>query len=485
MKEFDENLNPTEELKEEPAISQEQTGNEISLEEELENIKDMFQTELDKAIEDCDATADEFSPSQEHDVCAEGEGLETETAISPELLCECCEERERDTSLGEDYPYCSQCRDLMKTYPFGFKGILTLVAVIGLIVVSTIFMLPKSADLINGAIIADGYIAEGKVYSGLYTYYDTISSADEDFVPKKLVARCAKAFAGLNDYVDAAYMAQNYLSETELKLPTYSFVKNYTVKSETLNAVENAIYDKLSSSDTTADDIDDVIAIIDALAEKEDSNYDEYYLEYYKYVAMHTLNVDIDKQYEKLIEIDKAYGDEWVHCYDLCNTAALMGDAEKAEEYFNRIIKNNAEDGTAYAYYANAYRYCEKPDADKMLEIVEKGIEAQGSYSYATSDLYRIQATAYLLKGEYDNALKSAETMYSAVAANNYSVTNLFECLYTYALTALVADDTEAYENIEGLLEYNNYSVPNSIINAAKSQKALEKLITDTEGELA
>lgn len=475
MKEFDENLNSTEELNEESAEK------EVSLEEELENIKDMFQAELDKASENPDLkseqeTEEDFSENTE---------AEDEPEAEPENLCECCGERERDTSLGEDYPYCSQCRDLMKKYPFGFKGILTLVAVIGLIVVSTIFMLPKSADLINGAIIADGYIAEGKVYSGLYTYYDTISSADEDFIPKKLVARCAKAFAGLNDYVDAAYMAQNYLSETELKLPTYSFVKNYTVKSETLNAVENAIYDKLSSADTTADDIDDVIAIIDALGEKEDSNYDEYYLEYYKYVAMHTLKVDIDKQYEKLLEIDKAYGNEWVHCYDLCNTAALMGNVEKAEEYFNRIIKNNAEDGTAYAYYANAYRYCEKPDADKMLEIVEKGIEAQGSYSYATSDLYRIQATAYLLKGEYDNALKSAETMYSAVAANNYSVTNLFECLYTYALTALVADDTEAYENIEGLLEYNKYSVPKSIINAAKSQKALEKLITDTEGELA
>jgi len=201
---------------------------------------------------------------------------------------------------------------------------------------------------------------------------------------------------------------------------------------------------------------------------------------------MHTLGADLTEQFDKLAEIDEKYGDtEWIHYYDLCNAAALLGHIDTAEIYFNKIIKINAEDGSAYAYYANAYRYSETPDADKMLEIVNKGLEAQGNYSYATSDLYRTQALAYLLKGDTDKAFESAGTMYSAISASNYSVSNLFESLYTYALCALAADDTEAYKNVTELLKYNKYEVPDEVIKAAKSEKGIVNLITDPEGVLS
>lgn len=486
MKEFEEKLNPAEEPEEQSADFEEA----VSLEEELENIKDMFQTELDNAMngddDEPDADINEEDLDESDSEADDNDNDTDETSIPEEELCQCCEERRRDTSVDEDYPYCAECRELMRKYPFGFKGIATLIAVLALIVISVIYVFPQNLATLTAALTADEYISEGKLYSGLYAYYETVSAIDEDAVPKKVVARCAKAFASLNDYMDAAYITQTHLTETDLKLPAYSFVKDYVLKSESLTAVENAIYEPLSSADRSADDIDEVIAIIDALAEKEDAQYDPFYLDYYKYVVMHTLGADLEEQYEKLLEIDEIYGeDEWVHYYDLCNAAALMGNTEKAEEYFNKIIRKNAEDGTAYAYYANAYRYSETVDADKMLEIVEKGLAAQGSYSYATSDLYRIRATAYLLKGDTDSALESAETMYSAVSANNYSVTNLFESLYTYALCALVADDTEAYANVESLLKYNKYEVPQSIVDATKSEEALINLITDPEGDLS
>ncbi len=507
MKEFEEKLNQAEEPEEHPVgsqepetinaemptteISEESDKAPASLEEELENIRDMFQAELDNATaeendEDCGRETEASEASDESDGDDTDNEDQEDAGIPEEDLCQCCEERLRDKSIDEDYPYCSECRELMRKYPFGFKGIATLIAVIVLIGVSILYMFPQNAETLSAAITADEYVSQGKLYSGLYAYYDTVSAADTDALPKKVIARCAKAFASLNDYIDAAYIAETYLSENDLKLPTYSFLKDYTVKSETLTAVENAIYDSLSSEETTADDIDDVIAIIDALAETEDTEYDQFYLDYYKYVVMHTLGADLTEQFGKLAEIDEKYGDtEWIHYYDICNAAALLGHIDTAEEYFNRIVEKNSEDGAAYAYYANAYRYSETVDADKMLEIVEQGIAAQGTYSYSASDLYRIQATAYLLKGDTDSALASAETMYSAVYANNYSVTNLFECLYTYALCALAADDTEAYANVQGLLEYNGYEIPQSIIDGAKSEEALINLITDPEGELS
>lgn len=491
MKEFEDKLNPAEEPEEQLAVSNNADENAVSLEEELESIKDMFQAELDNAMNgdnaepDTDSDEDD-SANDEYDSEAEADGENDEDQIPDEDLCQCCEEKPRDTSIDEDYPYCSDCRELMKKYPLGFKGIASLIAVIALIVVSVIYMFPRNLQMLTASITADEYISQGKLYSGLYTYYDAISSADKDALPKKAVARCAQAFARLNDYMDASAIAKMYLSEADLKLPTYSFINDYSIKSSTLTAVENAIYEPLASEDRSADDIDDVIAIIDALSETEDAEYDPFYLDYYKYVVMHTLGADMEEQYAKLMEIDQIYGkDEWIHCYDLCNAAALMGDAEKAEEHFNRIIRKNSEDGTAYAYYANAYRFAETADADKMLEIIGQGIAAQGSYSYSASDLYRVQSIAYLLKGDTDTAFESAEKMYAAVSASNYSVTNLFECLYTYALCALSADDTDAYANVKGLLEYNGYEVPQSVVDAAESEEALINLITDPEGDLS
>ena len=484
MKEFDENFNPTEESEELTAEAEQP----VSLEEELESIKDMFQTELDNAMygeaDDSEADIAEYYNDSDE---ADGENEpEEEAAIPEEDLCECCGEKERDKSLGEDYPYCNDCRELMKKYPLGFKGIATLIAVLVLIVVSVLYVFPQNLTVLSTSLTADEYVSQGKLYSGLYTYYSALSSIDKENPPKKFVARCAKAFAGLNDYIDASYLAETYLTEADLRLPAYKELNNYKFKSESLQAVENAIYEPLSKTDRSEEDIDDIIAILDSLAEQEDAEYDPFYIDYYKYVVMHTLGADLTEQFDKLAEIDEKYGDtEWIHYYDLCNAAALLGHIDTAEIYFNKIIKINAEDGSAYAYYANAYRYSETPDADKMLEIVNKGLEAQGNYSYATSDLYRTQALAYLLKGDTDKALESAGTMYSAISASNYSVSNLFESLYTYALCALAADDTEAYKNVTELLKYNKYEVPDEVIKAAKSETGIVNLITDPEGVLS
>lgn len=484
MKEFDENLNPTEETEELTAEAEQS----VSLEEELENIKDMFQTELDNAMygEEADGetdTAEYYNNSNE----ADGEADEDEKNTIPEEdLCECCGEKERDKAFGDDYPYCNDCRELMKKYPFGFKGIASLAAVLVLIVVSVLYVFPQNFSILSASMKADEYAAQGKLYSSFYTYYETLSAIDKENPPKKLVARCAKAFASLNDYIDASYIVKTFFSEAELKLPAYKELNDYAHKAESLQAVESAIYEPLSKADHSEEDIDDMIAIIDALAEKEGTEYDPFYLDYYKYIVMRTLDADLTEQFDMLAEIDKEYGDtEWVHYYDLCNAAARLGHVDTAEIYFNKITEINSEDGIAYVYYANAYRYSETPDADKMLEIIEKGLVAQGRYNYATTDLYRMQALAYLLKGDSDKAIESAKIMYSAISANNFSANNLLESIYTYALCALVADDTEAYKTVTELLKYNKHELPKEIIKAAKSEKGIINLITDPEGVLS
>ena len=74
---------------------------EDALVQELEGIRDLLQQELDKAGEEPLIQAlDETQEEPQED-----------EAIPEEELCTCCGERRRDTSFGEDYPYCTECRE--------------------------------------------------------------------------------------------------------------------------------------------------------------------------------------------------------------------------------------------------------------------------------------------------------------------------------------------------------------------------------------
>lgn len=460
-----------------------------SLNEELNNIRDMFQAELDNAtqtylaggdLQDCDDNTND-SDGDSND----GEGGDEADAIDEAMLCECCGERERDLTEGEDYPYCSECKELMRTYPIGFKGILVLIAVLILGGASLMLNFGNNADIIDKAVTAQSAVADGKLYTGLYTYYDAISAADSSAMPKKLVARCVKVFASLNDYRDAVAMANQYLDESDLSHPSYKFISNYAVKNETVTAIENIIYEPLSSDKTTADDAEGLCESLETLKGDSEHNYDPYYIDYYKYVVKNTLCGMSDEIYKDLITLDETYGDtEWVHLYDLCNAAARLGDTSAAVDYFNRIVKENSEDGTAYVYLANAYRFAETADTDKMLELAEQGFAAQGSYGFASADLYRIQAVAYLLKGDNDKAYEAATNMYSVVTQNNYSVNNLFPCLYTYAVASSLAGKEDSYNGVVELLKTNGYDMSQQVISTLKGDMTVKELLTDAEGDL-
>ncbi len=454
-----------------------------SLNEELENIREMFQTELDNAtqtylaggdLQDCDDNSEETDEEN------------AEPEIPEDMLCECCGERERDLSEGEDYPYCAECKDLMRTYPIGAKGILVLIAVLVLGAASLLTNFSSNVDILDKAVTAQEAIASGKLYTGLYAYYDAINSADSGNVPKKLVGRCINVFANLNDYRDAVSMASHYLDENDLKSPSYKFVNDYSIKNETLTAIDNIIYEPLSSEDTTYDDADALCENLEALKNDSENEYDPYYIDYYKYVVKNTLGGMNDEIYKDLIKLDETYGkEEWVHLYDLCNAAAMLGDVNAAKGYFDRIVKENSEDGTAYVYYANAYRFIEEVDTDKMLELAEQGFEAQGNYGFASSDLYRIQAVAYMLKGDNEKAHEAATNMYSVVTQNSYSVNNLFPCLYTYALTSSLTGNKDGYDDIVDLLNVNGYDMSQQVISVINGEMTVEELLTDMEGDLA
>lgn len=455
--------------------------NDGELYEELEGIRDMFQKELDHETQIYLAGGD-LQGSEESGGEAEESG-----EISEDMLCECCGERERDLTEGEDYPYCSECKELMRSYPLGAKGILSVLLILVLACASLLVNFSSNADVLDKALTASSATSSGKLYTGLYAYYSVINSIDStSAVPKKLIARCSEIFAQLNDYSGAVAIAQQYLDESTLNSRRFSFIKDYEKKNETVDAIENIIYEPLSSSKTTVGDAQELCDSLEALKNDSENDYDPYYIDYYKYVVKNTLGVEREAVYEELVAIDEAYPNEWVHVYDLCDIAAKLGKTEEAETYFSRLKSNNSEEATAYACYANAYRFCQEPDADKMLHIIEDGIEAQGSFSFAGSaSLYRIQTVAYLLQNDNEKAYEAATKMYNVVTSNNYSVNNLFPCLYTYALTSYLSGEQESYDNIVELLKYNGYDMSQQVLSVISGDLTVEEILMDAEGDLA
>ena len=94
---------------------------------ELEGIRDMFQEVIDNAS----AEQTESELIQELEEFTEEEQTEEERP-----LCECCEKNPSSAAYGEDYPYCEECRELMKHYPLRIGGVVSVLLVIVIFAVS-------------------------------------------------------------------------------------------------------------------------------------------------------------------------------------------------------------------------------------------------------------------------------------------------------------------------------------------------------------
>ena len=104
------------------------------LEAELEEIRDMFQKELDAARENNDSEM--LIQELDHE---NPDSLNDEEEVQNLPLCECCGENPRSQDYGEDYLYCDSCREIMKRYPLRFSGVLTLLLSIALVIITGYF----------------------------------------------------------------------------------------------------------------------------------------------------------------------------------------------------------------------------------------------------------------------------------------------------------------------------------------------------------
>lgn len=462
-----------------------ETSPDENLNEELEGIRSKFQEILDETAEAYLAGGD----IQEVDNGEEPLTSEEEE-ISEDELCQCCGEKRRATEFGEDYPYCAECRKLMQHFPISAGGVLSLIFILVLTCVSIFYVFGSNATLIDSAITADSNEKSGKIYSALESYSTALQSYVPDSsalgskaVPKKVAARYAKTYASLLNYNYAYSVVEQFFSEKDLKNPAYKELADYSVKNDCYSLIMETINTALQDEKNGADEIN---KLLEAL--KQDEKNDAFLIDYYEYIVIQYFGEKAEKQYEILTELEKNYPDKWPVKYELCAICSKLGKADEAQKYLEEVIKHNSEDGAIYAYLADAYRFSETPDADKMLEVLEKGFAADGDSGYSVTDLNRVKAVAFLLKGDYDSAYDAASAAYQTAYSSlsyGYSINNLSQCLYTYQLCAHLKEDKDAYDSVTAILGYVGLDESKDIKKFVKGKQSLENILTNKEGDLA
>lgn len=445
------------------------------LKQELEELRDMFQHELDKATEEAE-NPQELVP--ELDEVTE----EPEEDAEPINPCECCGVNPCATEYGEDYPYCEECRNAMKKYPLRWSGVVTAV-IMAIVFVATAYVGTGYADDFMSVADAAAYYDSGKLMTALNSYYGYLSSANTERISMKAVRDSIEGFVKTGYISDAVELVNRVYSENQLKLP---WNKKYASLAEKSDALTNSYYaiteivtPVLNDKDF---DYDKVMADLDALYEKTDDegnavNINPVFIEYYRYVVMSVAekgNDELLAQLEKTAEKDTDGTLQWIYLANYCGLAARSGDLELTEKLFNQMLDNSSEDTNAYVAMASYYRYTETPDPDKMLEICEeaKKVAASGDLSYLPT-----MAIAYMLKGEGSVAL---ETMEEYMAGGGYTV----QSCNLYALCALYNGNEDIYKEMKEMLEHSGYEISDTVKQYKKGKLEIKDILTDKEGDI-
>ena len=462
---------------------------EDDLVKELEGIRDLLQNELDSANDEAEITVRHEEVLDENgeliqeldEIDEEHDGEETDEPKEIRL-CACCGENECDDSFGEDYPYCTECRKLMTASPVHVGGILMALVMI-IVAGASLFFCAKNSSGYMTLIDAETAYSEKKLIdaaTSYNSYLQSVSSSDD--VSLKAVKSLIEIFSSMGYYNDASTLVTTYGENNPSigKNEKYSKIPEaYASFLATSSAINSAIGDVINSNEKF--DYDEKAAELDKLLkegkDKEGTAYSEIFIEYYKYVLMSLAKVDSSKQIEQLLkvmELDKGEN-PWIYMPNLVSVYANEGDSENAGRYFEECMKVNIQESDLYMVYANAFRFGEKVDADKILEIADR---AKASWpSNAAPGYQQIYAVAYLLKGDGENAMKAIEEY---VGQGNYTVS----ACNLYALCSLYVKDNDGYQKMVDLFKNSGSSIGKTIVKYKNGKMTLKEVLTDNGGDI-
>lgn len=441
--------------------------------EELENIAQLFREELNKAREE-----------NENELFESGiiiQQLEDEEKeLSPEELCACCGEKARDTSYGENYEYCSDCREAMRHYPISFQSIIILAAVV-IMAVFSVKSFCGDFPIYNTIRQGDNYLKENRLEKAFDSYNGAISAfEDRDVTAKRLYLETAGILndampEGVYSMQEIAQLIEKALSGFEARLPIYSKYTDMHKDALVLYGTMEKVYEIMNSEEYAYYAGEDDAVYNEMMAAIENINGSEitvktvggeeiqttastpmvYFCQYMTAYSMGK-TADASVYLQRVSETGGEY--IWLYAYELGIIMLQNENSERALELADLLYENNADSADSYALYSSIYRV--KGDTEEAVAWVEKGLEVKPE----NAELYRLLAMAYIVEGKAELALSAVET------GLNY---DNFALLY---MVGMVAENEAGNE--EGVAEYRKAIEESGLFVSERTESYLKGELT-------
>lgn len=467
------------------AIDKSQEYSNEALNEELERLADTFKQELKKA-----------QAMTEEELIKNGiviQQYEDEDGIIPEEeLCQCCAERRRDKSYGENYEYCKTCREAMRSYPLNISGIITLAAMVFIAVVS-VFGFASDFSVYNTVRKADEYLSQDKMYSALASYDEAITTLKSaDIVPKKLYLKTAEIVYdtmpdAMYSFEDVSYRIENALSDFEMNLPIYSGYKTLNKDVLTMLGTFNEFYTIVNSEEFADHDIKndeqykELMTEIGSIIDKEVSvTYsdktielvpaDEAVVRFCQYMLAYSAEKYEDSYKYMNIVYELAPSHLWLYAYELGITELQKGNIEKAEMLAETLYNSNKDLQDGYVLYSSIERM--KGNSEKAVEWVDKGIKEIPE----NAELYRLKAMALAANGEYEEAKKAVD---KGLEIQQYS--------YIYMVSLVIENELgneERVKEIKDAMEEAELEISDRTKKYLKGKITAKEMFTEGTGDV-
>lgn len=507
--------------KKQPGTSGEQEGaaqteGQDNLNEELEQLRDLFQKELDEqtqAAQENESDPQDGEEEKESDgisdwdrlvtvgdtpvIIEEDSLLETENAAAEEdeedsfdeNLCYCCQKNERNLERGEDYLYCEECREKMKHRPVRWYMIPVILLVIAAIVLSGYSMSGVVSDY-REQVTAHKLILQDRPIEGLNKYFELynqgvsskpmlkqmartlwefgyiqnvqsiLSSFSEDEIESDFtLSRINDKITAFNNTADAAYnIIADYESKPAAEIPY-----------DDLMAQLNALLDGSAAATNTTDTTD----ATDTTEAEEPVEYDPMIVYYYQFYLAKISGKDAATQLEYLNKMKDSGSDDykWLYYPELSKCLGETEDYERAFALCDELLKDNQDDATAYATRAALYRRQQNYDA--ALAEIAAGLESSAD----NPELLRQRAIIYLLQGDTANAKTDAEAAFNSSAT--VSTTNVLAVVYQ------AIGDTAGLEETISFLETYGTQLSDRAQSYIDGEITLEQLFLEGSADVA
>lgn len=479
MKEQENNLVPEEQVNENPVVDNDvkdcEATTEKELNEELENIAELFRTELAKAQEEAE--------NEEGDITEETEEAEEETPEEAEEveLCACCGEEPKP----ENGDYCEKCLENMRHYPVGFSNILIALLVVIMAGVS-VFTFFQDVEGYAYVYEAKKNMADGFLNSALENYDMGISFFEgKKANPKNLYLESARIVYktmsnGTSSMNDVANRIEKGIGELNPDLFIYknsvemrdeSMVLYGTMKSfyDIVNSGQNMTYEAVMTQVEALIGTELTVTAIDGKTQKTFIA-DEGMLRFCQYMYAYTAGKTAESEkYLRMVHELKS-DCVWLYAYELTFADIKGGNLEEAKLLADAIYENNKEESDSYCLNSAIARI--SGDTEGAIKFADEGLK----YCPTDAEILRNKAMAYVAAGDIKNA---------SAAINEALTYNQYGLLY---YTAIVIENEQGNKDkvneMKNLLEDNGIKLSDRLNSYLSGKITAKQLFTEGTGEV-